>query len=108
MGRGYSVVCSTIPSRRRPRQSLWGGIHATQQQWRPRPHADLRHSGGTMAAQTGATLAELMGRLGHSSPQAAMRYQHVAKSRDEQIAQELSRRAGEPITGVETTDSTEK
>lgn len=21
-----------------PRQSLWGGIHATQQQWRPRPH----------------------------------------------------------------------
>lgn len=68
---------------------------------------DLRHSGGTMAAQTGATLAELMGRLGHSSPQAAMRYQHVAEGRDEQIARELSRRAGESITGGESAGATE-
>ena len=39
---------------------------------------DLRHSGAVLAAATGATLAELMQRLGHSTPQAAMRYQHVA------------------------------
>ena len=29
---------------------------------------DLRHTGAVLAAQTGATLAELMGRLGHSTP----------------------------------------
>ncbi len=28
---------------------------------------DLRHTGAMLAAQTGATLAELMGRLGHTS-----------------------------------------
>ena len=36
---------------------------------------DLRHSGAVLAAATGATLAELMARLGHSTPAAAMRYQ---------------------------------
>jgi len=29
---------------------------------------DLRHTGAVLAAQTGATLAELMARLGHSIP----------------------------------------
>lgn len=52
---------------------------------------DLRHSGAVLAAATGATLAELMGRLGHSTPQAAMRYQHAAKGRDRQIARLLSK-----------------
>lgn len=51
---------------------------------------DLRHTGAVLAAQTGATLAELMGRLGHSTPQAALRYQHVAGGRDAEIAQALS------------------
>ena len=51
---------------------------------------DLRHSGAVLAAQTGATLAELMGRLGHSTPGAAMRYQHAAKGRDAEIARLLS------------------
>lgn len=51
---------------------------------------DLRHFGGTMAARTGATLKELMARLGHSSPQAAMRYQHAAAERDKAIAAALS------------------
>ncbi|KKF01931.1 tyrosine-type recombinase/integrase [Mycolicibacterium obuense] len=52
---------------------------------------DLRHSGAVLAASTGATLAELMGRLGHSSPQAALRYQHVAGGRDREIAALLSK-----------------
>lgn len=52
---------------------------------------DLRHTGAVLAAQTGATLAELMGRLGHSTPGAALRYQHVAGGRDAQIAAALSR-----------------
>ena len=34
---------------------------------------DLRHTGAVLAAATGATLAELMGRLGHSTAAAAMR-----------------------------------
>ena len=51
---------------------------------------DLRHTGAVLAASTGATLAELMGRLGHSTPGAAMRYQHAAKGRDQQIAKALS------------------
>ncbi|MDC8980690.1 tyrosine-type recombinase/integrase [Mycobacterium marinum] len=51
---------------------------------------DLRHSGAVLAAATGATLAELMARLGHSTPAAAMRYQHAAQGRDRQIAKLLS------------------
>ena len=56
---------------------------------------DLRHTGAVLAAQTGATLAELMGRLGHSTPQAALRYQHTAQGRDAQIAAALSKIAEE-------------
>jgi len=51
---------------------------------------DLRHTGAVLAAQTGATLAELMARLGHSTPGAAMRYQHAAADRDKAIAEALS------------------
>ena len=51
---------------------------------------DLRHTGAVLAASTGATLAELMARLGHSTPGAAMRYQHAAKGRDAEIAALLS------------------
>ncbi|MEI2718302.1 MAG: tyrosine-type recombinase/integrase [Candidatus Nanopelagicales bacterium] len=51
---------------------------------------DLRHTSATLAAATGATLAELMSRMGHSTPGAAMRYQHVAADRDRAIAEALS------------------
>ncbi|MFY0406915.1 tyrosine-type recombinase/integrase [Solicola sp. PLA-1-18] len=52
---------------------------------------DLRHTGAVLAASTGATLAELMGRLGHSTPGAALRYQHAAQGRDMEIAKALSK-----------------
>lgn len=39
---------------------------------------DLRHTGAVLAAQEGATLAELQARLGHTTPAAAMIYQHAA------------------------------
>jgi integrase len=55
---------------------------------------DLRHTGATLAASTGATLAELMARLGHSTPGAALRYQHAAQGRDMEIAKALSELAG--------------
>jgi len=56
---------------------------------------DLRHTGAVLAASTGATLAELMARLGHSTPGAALRYQHAAQGRDAAIARALSQLAGE-------------
>ena len=46
------------------------------------------HVGGTLTAATGASLKELMARLGHSSRRAAMIYQH-AKDRDPAIARPL-------------------
>jgi len=51
---------------------------------------DLRHTGQTLAAQAGATLADLMKRLGHSSMVAAKRYLHAVDGRDAEIANALS------------------
>lgn len=51
---------------------------------------DLRHTGAVLAASTGATLAEMMARLGHSTPGAALRYQHAAQGADDRIAARLS------------------
>lgn len=55
---------------------------------------DLRHTGAVLAAATGATLAELMGRLGHSTVSAALKYQHAAQGRDAEIARKLSELVG--------------
>ncbi|MET8122745.1 tyrosine-type recombinase/integrase [Micromonospora sp. NPDC005291] len=51
---------------------------------------DLRHTGNTLASRTGASLADLMARMGHASTRAAMIYQHTAREQDEQIADALS------------------
>jgi len=51
---------------------------------------DLRHTGNTLAAATGASLRELMVRMGHASPKAALRYQHATRDRDAAIAHALS------------------
>lgn len=53
----------------------------------------LRHTGAVLAALSGANLAELMARLGHSTPGAALIYQHAAQGRDAEIAAALSRMA---------------
>ncbi len=55
---------------------------------------DLRHTGAVLAAGTGASLAELMARLGHSTAGAALRYQHAAQDRDKVIAEALSALVG--------------
>ncbi|MFT3832866.1 MAG: tyrosine-type recombinase/integrase [Micropruina sp.] len=49
----------------------------------------LRHTSLTLVAQTGATIAELMARAGHTSPAMAMRYQHAAADRDQVLAAAL-------------------
>lgn len=53
---------------------------------------DLRHSGAVFAAQSGATLAELQARLGHTTAQMSLRYQHAAEGRDQLLAERLSAR----------------
>ncbi|MGO1664223.1 MAG: tyrosine-type recombinase/integrase [Micrococcaceae bacterium] len=54
---------------------------------------DLRHYAGTRYAQGGATLKETMARLGHSTPAAAMRYQHDAnEARLAQLAASAGRK----------------
>lgn len=54
---------------------------------------DLRHTGNTLTAETGASLAELMTRMGHSSSRAAMVYLHARQERDRQIAATLDKMA---------------
>ena len=51
---------------------------------------DLRHTGNTLAATTGASTRELMARMGHASMRAAVLYQHATSERDLEIAQALS------------------
>ena len=55
---------------------------------------DLRHSGLTWSAATGASIAELMRRAGHASQSAALRYQHATDDRDRALAAALAALAG--------------
>jgi len=55
---------------------------------------DLRHAGLTLAAQTGATLAEVMRRAGHSTSRAALIYQHAAEDRDCELAARMGAATG--------------
>ncbi|MBA3287970.1 MAG: site-specific integrase [Acidimicrobiia bacterium] len=50
---------------------------------------DLRHYANTLAASAGASTRELMSRLGHTSPAAALRYQHATAERDRVIAERM-------------------
>ncbi|MGH3344294.1 MAG: tyrosine-type recombinase/integrase [Carbonactinosporaceae bacterium] len=47
---------------------------------------DLRHTGNTLAARTGASLRDLMARMGHDSTHAAIIYQHATSDADRAIA----------------------
>lgn len=52
---------------------------------------DLRHLAGTLNAAAGASIREAMARMGHASPRAALRYQHVVERRDGEVAQSIDR-----------------
>lgn len=65
---------------------------------------ELRHTGATLAAQAGATTAELMSRFGHASPAASLRYQHAATHRDSELARALDALAiGGTVTPIRPT-----
>ncbi|GAA1546836.1 site-specific integrase [Dactylosporangium maewongense] len=51
---------------------------------------DLRHTGNHLAARTGATLRDLMDRMGQDSPRAALIYQHGSREADREIADAVS------------------
>lgn len=51
---------------------------------------DLRHTGNTLAAIAGASQAELMRRMGHSSADAAAGYLHTVEDHGRAVAQALS------------------
>jgi integrase len=71
-----------------PNRAFWP---ARQAAGRPDPALhDLRRTGATLAAATGATHADLVARIGHSTPAMALRYQHAVHGRDQQIAAALS------------------
>jgi integrase len=89
---GGHLAPSTLYGRKPAKTKTGHGFYAARIAAR-RPDLrwhDLRHTGAVLAASTGATLAELMGRLGHSTPGAALRYQHAARGRDAEIAKALS------------------
>ncbi len=52
---------------------------------------DLRHTGNTLTAQAGATLSDLMARMGHASTRAALIYLHTTSQRDRAVADALNR-----------------
>ncbi len=54
---------------------------------------DLRHTGNTLAAEAGASLGELMNRMGHSSTRAARIYLHTREEREQQLAATLDKMA---------------
>jgi integrase len=88
-----------------PGDDAWvvnGSNHALSEAWAAARAAigrqdlrfhDLRHSGLTWSAATGASVAELMRRAGHASQAAALRYQHATNDRDRAIAEALAKLA---------------
>jgi integrase len=75
-----------------PRRSNFNVVwsRARMQVGNPDLHVhDCRHYANTLAASAGASTRELMSRLGHASPAAALRYQHATAERDQTIAERM-------------------
>jgi len=53
---------------------------------------DLRHLAGTTAASAGASLREIMARMGHASSDASLRYLKASERRDGEIANAIEER----------------
>jgi integrase len=92
-----SAFYGKVPKKRRgkPDTTGWGWYEARRLAGREdlRFH-DLRHGALTEAARHGATLAELMALGGHSTNQAAMRYQQAASGRLAELARKRAEARG--------------
>ncbi|WP_245966698.1 tyrosine-type recombinase/integrase [Sphaerisporangium album] len=69
---------------------------------------DLRHTGNTLAANAGASIRELMDRMGHSSTRAAMVYQHGSHERQREVAEKLDGLAKDQLTRASGTQRARK
>lgn len=58
------------------------------------PRSYRQHPGSA----TGASTKELMARMGHASPRAALSYQHATRERDAVIAKALSDTIAQAVT----------
>ncbi len=77
---------SGLPLRRADLSQAWSGACGAVGLSGVRPH-DLRHHAATVIARNpNVTLRELMTAIGHSSPVAALRYQHATAERSKAIA----------------------
>lgn len=65
---------------------------------------DLRHTGNTYAAEAGASLRELMNRMGHSSTRAALVYLHARDDRARELADRLGERAAKELEDASSAD----
>ena len=70
-----------------------------------RPH-DLRHAGNTLAADAGASLRELMDRMGHSSTRAALIHQHSSDERQRKLADAIGEAARAALSKTATVSGT--
>ena len=66
---------------------------------------DLRHAGNHLAAVGGATLRELMDRMGHSTSRAALIYLHGSMERQQMIADAISEQARHQMASLHNTAS---
>lgn len=86
------LVFTTAGGRPAMKDALWGPWNrARTKVGRPdlRLH-DLRHTGQTLAALAGATEAELMRRMGHSTTAASRVYMHAQEQHSRAVAEALS------------------
>jgi integrase len=95
VGEGPDALVFTVPSGR----PIWRGNFNALVNWssavaaigKPGLHFhDLRHTGNHLAAKTGASLRDLMDRMGQDSPRAALIYQHATREADQMIADAVS------------------
>jgi len=67
---------------------------------------DLWHTGNQLANDEGASLRELMDRMGHSTTRAALIYQHRSKKRDQKLADAISARVKAERSGTQRARTT--
>ena len=85
-----SLHGSIAPLRRSNFGKLSGWPHAVRSIGAEGLHFhDLRHTGNTFAAAGGASIKDLMARMGHDSERAALIYQHQARGADKLITDSI-------------------
>jgi integrase len=106
VGSEPSALLFVGPKGGRPRRSNFHRIwdKARKQVGVPELHFhDLRHTGNMFAAATGASLKDLMARMGHASSRAAMVYQHATEQQGAAIANGLDAVVAELVKGGRAT-----